>query len=453
MHLMYFTEQPMSAYDAKAGLDFGATALMFPNSHFDPVAGSRLYNEYLEHYILADELGIDGIMLNEHHNAPFCMQARANIFASVAGRRHEKRQDRHARQSAAAWDNPVQLAEELSMIDMLSKGRLVSGFVRGGGQEQLAGGINPAFNRERFEEAHDLIVKTWTQPGPFRWEGTHYQQRVVNPWTVPLQKPHPHIWIPGVISKETIVWAAQHGYPYIALNTPVERTRQIWDIYDAAAAEAGFQGGPAYHGLLKQIHVAETEEKAIENARQFMWMQGEFTGLAHPVWSTPAGLRQPGQPPRLRRIRHRPVQEPALPPGGGEADGGTDDHRRHAEAGDRQAAHPAGGDAAGHPVVLGQRRHRLARGRQDLHPPARHRGVPGRARDGEGVRPEEPVRDRAAGQHEIHAGDGGGAEGGGGVARRGVIVGPGSRAQHFDAINPAAMTRWDRPPDGRPVTP
>ena len=57
-----------------------------------------------------------------------------------------------------AWDNPVQLSEELSMIDMLSKGRLVSGFVRGGGQEQLAGGINPAFNRERFEEAHDLIA-------------------------------------------------------------------------------------------------------------------------------------------------------------------------------------------------------------------------------------------------------------------------------------------------------
>ncbi|HXR91470.1 MAG TPA: LLM class flavin-dependent oxidoreductase, partial [Steroidobacteraceae bacterium] len=78
-----------------------------------------------------------------------------------------------------------------------------------------------------------------------------------------------------------------------ALNTPIERTRQIWDMYDAAAAEAGFKGGPDYHGLLKQIHVAETEEKALENARQFMWMQGEFTGLAHPVWSTPAGYGSP----------------------------------------------------------------------------------------------------------------------------------------------------------------
>src|SRR4029450_10327474 len=83
MHLMYFTEQPMSAYNEEAGREFGATALMFSNKHFDPVAGSRLYNEYLEHYKLAEEGGFGGIMLNEHHNAPFCMQAKCNIFASI----------------------------------------------------------------------------------------------------------------------------------------------------------------------------------------------------------------------------------------------------------------------------------------------------------------------------------------------------------------------------------
>src|SRR5947209_12005532 len=77
MHLMYFTEQPMSAYSEQAGRDFGATALMFPNTNFDPVAGSRLYNDYIEQYMLAEEVGVDGIMLNEHHNAPFCMQAKA----------------------------------------------------------------------------------------------------------------------------------------------------------------------------------------------------------------------------------------------------------------------------------------------------------------------------------------------------------------------------------------
>src|SRR3954465_6634672 len=320
MFVMYFTEQPMSAYPADIGLEVGHTALMFSNKHFDPVAGSRLYNQYLEHYIYAEEQGVDGIMLNEHHNAPFCMQSKCNVFASILAAVTKKPKIVLLGNPLPLAENPVRLAEELSMIDLISKGRLVSGFVRGGGQEQLANGVNPAFNRERFQEAHDLVVKTWTTPGPFRWEGTQYQHRVVNPWAVPMQKPHPRIWIPGVISRETIIWAARHGYPYIALNTPVERTKQIWQIYDEAAAEVGIKAGPDYHGLLKQIHVAETEEKAIENARQFMWMQGEFTGLAHPVWSTPAGYFSPENrrgfvefaTGRSKNPRYRPALEKQL---------------------------------------------------------------------------------------------------------------------------------------------
>ena len=140
-------------------------------------------------------------MLNEHHNAPFCMQAKANVFASILAAVTKRVKIVMLGNPLPLAENPVRLAEELAMIDMISKGRLVSGFVRGGGQEQLATGVNPAYNRERFEEAHDLIVKAWTQPGPFRWEGTHYQHRVVNPWAVPLQKPHPRVWIPGVLQQ------------------------------------------------------------------------------------------------------------------------------------------------------------------------------------------------------------------------------------------------------------
>src|SRR5690349_6051028 len=296
MHLMYFTEQPMSAYPEDEGRKRGATALMFSNRHFDPVAGSRLYNEYLEHYRLAEEVGFDGIMLNEHHNAPFCMQAKCNVFASILAAVTKRVKIVLLGNPLPLADNPVRLAEELAMIDMVSRaarGRLVSGFVRGGGQEQLATGVNPAFNRERFEEAHELIVRAWTQEGPFRVEGNHYQHRVVNPWAVPLQKPHPRIWIPGVLSKETIVWAAKQRYPYIALNTSIEATKRIWETYDAAAAEVGYTPGSENRGYLQRIHVAETEEKAVANARQFMWMQGEFTGLLHPVWSAPSGYFSP----------------------------------------------------------------------------------------------------------------------------------------------------------------
>ena len=122
MHLMYFTEQPMSAYFAQAGLDFGATALMFSNSHFDPAEGSRLYNEYLEHYLLVEEMGFDGIMLNEHHNAPFCMQARTNVFASILAAMTKNVKIVILGNPLPLSDNPVQLAEELAMIDMICEG-------------------------------------------------------------------------------------------------------------------------------------------------------------------------------------------------------------------------------------------------------------------------------------------------------------------------------------------
>ncbi len=293
MHLMYFTEQPMSAYSEEEGRKYGATALTFSNKHFDPVEGSRLYNEFLEQYVYCEEVGIDGIMLNEHHNAPFCMQAKTNVCASILAAITKKVKIVILGNPLPLAENPIRLAEELAMIDMISKGRLVSGFVRGGGQEQLAAGVNPAFNRERFIEAHDLIVKAWTQPGPFRWEGTHYQHRVVNPWAVPLQKPYPRVWVPGVISKETVIWAAQQRYPYIALNTSIEDTKKIWALYDQTAAECGYQSGPENRGYLARIHVADDEATAVRNAREFTWMQGEFTGLAHPVWANPAGYFSP----------------------------------------------------------------------------------------------------------------------------------------------------------------
>jgi alkanesulfonate monooxygenase SsuD/methylene tetrahydromethanopterin reductase-like flavin-dependent oxidoreductase (luciferase family) len=293
MHLMYFTEQPMSAYPEEEGRKFGYTALVFPNKYFDPAEGARLYEERIVDYQLVEEAGFDGIMLNEHHNAPFCMQAKCNIMASILAAVTKRVKIVLLGNPLPIADNPVRLAEELAMIDMISKGRLVSGFVRGGGVESLATNTNPAYNRERFEEAHDLIIKTWTTPGPWRWEGRHYQLRVVNPWVLPLQKPHPRIWIPGVSSRETIIWAAQHRYPYIALNTSIEDSKKIWQYYDEAAEKVGYQGGPEQRGYLIRCHVQHNEEKALKNAREFMWMQGEFTGLQHPVWAAPSGYLGP----------------------------------------------------------------------------------------------------------------------------------------------------------------
>ena len=304
MHIMYFTEQPMKTYPQEEGDRLGYTALIFSNRYFDPVSASRLYNEYIEHYQLAERVGFDGVMLNEHHNAPFCMQAKANVMASVLAHATERLKLVLLGNPLPLAENPVRLAEELAMIDLISKGRLVSGFVRGGGTEQLAANVNPAYNRERFNEAHDLIVRAWTEPGPFRWEGDHYQQRIVNPWAIPLQRPHPRIWIPGVSSPETIVWAAEHGYPYIVLNATIDICKRIWATYDAAAESAGFRPGPEHRGYLIRIHCQRDEARAERNAREFMWMQGEFVGLLHPIWGAPSGYLGPKARRAMAEVRN-----------------------------------------------------------------------------------------------------------------------------------------------------
>src|SRR5882672_10960320 len=110
-------------------------------------------------------------------------------------------------------------------------------FLRGVGIEQWWANANPVHNRERFEECHDLILKCWTEPGPFRWEGRHYHFRHVNPWCLPLQRPHPPIWIPGTASPETAIWAGQRGYTYVPFLVPFDIARELFDYYRQGAAE------------------------------------------------------------------------------------------------------------------------------------------------------------------------------------------------------------------------
>ena len=224
---------------------------------------------------------------------------------------------------------------------------------------------------------------------------------MVNPWAVPLQKPYPRVWIPGVISKETIVWAAQQRYPYIALNTSIEQTKKIWELYDQVALQAGYVGGPENRGYLIQVHVSDNEEKAIENARQFRWMQGEFTGLAHPVWSTPSGY---GSPTNRRAFVEFAAGRAINPRGNTSFEQQMADLRIIAGTPKtvvgQAEAHP-GRDAAGHPGAVGQRREGEPGELAHLHPADRPGGLPGDPRDRQEPRPQEPVRIERAGPSQI----------------------------------------------------
>ena len=167
MFLMRFTERAYVNYTEEdvRNSPNEAVRLTFSNSNFDPQEGHYLYNMYLDEYQYSEEVGFDGLMLNEHHNTPTCLGATMNLEAAILARTTTKPKIVLLGNPLPIFDNPLRLAEELAEIDMISGGRLVSGFVRGTGVESLATNTNPLYNRERFEEAHDLVLKTWTTPG------------------------------------------------------------------------------------------------------------------------------------------------------------------------------------------------------------------------------------------------------------------------------------------------
>jgi alkanesulfonate monooxygenase SsuD/methylene tetrahydromethanopterin reductase-like flavin-dependent oxidoreductase (luciferase family) len=264
MQIGMFTEEPYqhSNWDEK----WGTGTLTVSNQEYDPPTAGKLLNRYIDEKIYAEEVGFDILMKNEHHSAPFCMQGVTNIEAAILARVTKKAKIFLGGNIIPIWEDPLWLAEQLALIDNISGGRLVSGFVRGVGSEHYSHNANPAYNRERFEEGHDFIRKAWTTPGPWRWEGKHYQYRYVNPWAMPTQKPCPAIWIPGSASSETVTWAAAHRYPYIRLSgAPLAMSRDMYDLYDKVAKEQhGYEAGPEHRGYVIWVHVEATDEKAME---------------------------------------------------------------------------------------------------------------------------------------------------------------------------------------------
>jgi len=271
-----------------------------PNEMFDRDRGAADYNFYLDEYLYAEAVGFDGLALNEHHGNPFCMGAVLDVEAAILAR-----QSSTAKivliGNALANRHPIRLAEELATIDVISGGRLVSGWVRGAGPEQFFNNMNPAYNREYFEEAHDFIIQAWTRPGPWRYEGKHFHYRQVNPWVLPLQKPFPQMWIPGNVSLENPIWAAEHCYPFIGLATALSATCEMWDAYADRAAELGYQAGPENFGYLAPMVLADTEERAQELGRNFYYAGGH-TGFAKAGYAFPPGYNSPSAIRRLARM-------------------------------------------------------------------------------------------------------------------------------------------------------
>jgi len=265
----FFTED---AYPDLPDVDsYESIRVNLPNKHFDPSRGADLYNMYLDMWCAADEMGLN-IMNNEHHQTATCMVPAAPIMLGILARETKNARLLILGNPVANRSQPVRVAEEMALIDVLSRGRLECGFVRGVPYEIAPANVFPYRGTEKLWEAHDLITKAWTtHDGPFSFEGRWFHARQINIWPRPYQQPHPPVWV-TMGSAESAAQVAKRGHIGAVFLAGYPRIRSIFDGYRQGYLDSHGKGMPidrlAYCAL---ISVGKTEQEGLDVAEKLLW--------------------------------------------------------------------------------------------------------------------------------------------------------------------------------------
>lgn len=260
MRAYHFTEEP---YPDAWKLDADTLRVTLPNSLCDPKRAADLYHQYLDGWQLCDELGLD-IFVNEHHSTTTCLTASCNVILSILARITRRARLLGLGFPIAVRNDPVRLAEELAMIDVISRGRLDMGFIKGVPFEYHPSNTNAVHMTSRFAEAQDLILKALTtHDGPFSWEGEHFHYRNVNIWPQPYQQPHPPVWN-SCLSPSSVAAVAKRGYVMGTIFAGY-LTKNLFEVYRKVWRESGHPGEAPLDRLAYSGFAAcgNTEEEGI----------------------------------------------------------------------------------------------------------------------------------------------------------------------------------------------
>ena len=264
-HLMPYTELPEDFRDKNPSV-----WVDIHSSLFDPRRAHLMYNDFMDELEFAAECGFDAVCVNEHHSNGYGLMPSPNLIASALARRTTDTALCVMGNSLALYNPPTRVAEEFAMIDCISGGRLIAGFPVGTPMDTcFAYGQNPSMLRERYYEAHDLVMRAWTEEDTFAFNGRFNQQRYVNIWPRPVQKPHPPIWIPGGGSIETWQWCAatDHVYAYLSYFGYKAGQATMTGFWNEMK-KLGKEPNPYHAGFLQFVGVAETQEEAFRLYRE-----------------------------------------------------------------------------------------------------------------------------------------------------------------------------------------
>jgi alkanesulfonate monooxygenase SsuD/methylene tetrahydromethanopterin reductase-like flavin-dependent oxidoreductase (luciferase family) len=266
MKLMWFHLMPYTELPDDFRQKHPSVWVDIHSSLFDPERAHLMYNDFMDELEYAAECGFDAICVNEHHSNGYGLMPSPNLIATALARRTSDAMICVMGNSLALYNPPTRVAEEFAMIDCISGGRLIAGFPVGTPMDTCyAYGQNPSMLRERYLEAHDLVMRAWTEKDTFAFNGRFNQQRYVNIWPRPVQKPHPPVWIPGGGSVETWRWCAEMDYVYSYLayygyKNGLATMKGFWEEMD----RLGKDRNPYRAGFIQFIGVAESRQQAFD---------------------------------------------------------------------------------------------------------------------------------------------------------------------------------------------
>jgi alkanesulfonate monooxygenase SsuD/methylene tetrahydromethanopterin reductase-like flavin-dependent oxidoreductase (luciferase family) len=232
----------------------------------------RLFEESIEQIQLAEELGFDFILIAEHHFSNYGMSPAPLLQALAIAERTRSIRIGTAVLVLPVWQ-PLRLAEEVAVLDNLTRGRFFCGIGRGYQPHEFARfGVTLEDSRQRFNECLDVLMLAWTRDTSFTYEGEYVtidHPTVV--WPKPVQKPNPPILLAGT-SPETITLAAQRDFtPLVSGFAGPRAVREVAKDLLRKRGAAGRDIKTWELGAQTFCHVSDSNETARAAARYARW--------------------------------------------------------------------------------------------------------------------------------------------------------------------------------------
>jgi len=253
---------------------------LFPAS-MDPADDHRVIDEMLREAQLCDALGMEMLWLAEHHFDGICAYVDPVSFAAAIAACTKQIHIGFA-VAQMSLHHPIRMAEQMALIDNISKGRLVVGLGRGTAYniyDYQGYGIDPNEAYERLVESEEIMIKAWTTEN-FEHKGKHWDIRLPLLRPRPYTRPHPFI-IRACSGEESMLGMARAGRPFLMNIQSNEITKHRMDLYRRTMRESGYDEETVQRNVddtwvWRNIFVAETDAEAERLAMPAFEVQQEF---------------------------------------------------------------------------------------------------------------------------------------------------------------------------------